>query len=295
MNPVQYLRIYKSTKSIMSLLDGIVYFYGRKQIFIIDYLADIIDMDKLYTYLKENYNIHLFYFENLKFDIKIIYGTPDSCVDLTSVFYNEKVFIPKDTDFKKYGDGKLYIMFIINGQSFQQIFDSLESDYVYEHQLGEICLNRVPAYNYDMQETIFRNIEYKEDILAKATLKYNTTLVNCLHIKIDDELIHNICSAQQKHPLIVKQQLETAYIQAIHAHFEKYDTIVVINYNKQIIDFLERENYAYELSEHYFDNKEKNTMVNYVRSKFCNHIFIGKEGSSLSYYIGLNVKHKVLV
>ena len=250
MNPIQHLRIYKSSKAIMSLLDGIAYFYGRKQIFIIDYLSDVIDMDKLYTYLLTNYNIHLFYFENMTFDIKILYGTPESCMDLTSIFYNTKLFIPKDTNFKQFHnvDGKLYIRYIINGKQFQQIFDTLDSDYIYEHQLGEVCFNRNPEYNYDMQETIFKNIEYKEDILAKAKLQYNTTLVNCLHIKLDDVMIQNLASANNLPDINVKHHIEQLYINAIREHFDKYDTIVVIGHNKNIIDFLERENYVYELS-----------------------------------------------
>jgi len=50
MNPIQYLRIYKDQKALMSFIDGIIYFYGKKQIFIVDTISDMIDMEKLYFF-----------------------------------------------------------------------------------------------------------------------------------------------------------------------------------------------------------------------------------------------------
>ena len=219
MNPIQHLRIYKSTKTLMSLCDGISYFYGKKQIFIIDSFSDnvsiseVFHMDKLYTLLRDTYQIHIFDKHNLHFKIQILYGIPESCVDLTSIFYNNKIFIPKDTNFKQYHniDGKLYIIFTINGIQLQQVFDRLDNDYTYEDEFAEVCFNRDPTFNYTLQEAIYSSIVFNEELVIKAKLKYNTTLVNCLHIKIDD-VIQPISISQNIPPHVVKEFLENSCI-----------------------------------------------------------------------------------
>ena len=287
MNPIQHLRFHNNAKGLMSFVDGIIYFYGRKQILIIESLYGV-DIKGMYDYLKNNYNLHIFEKENLTLEIKVLSGSPESCIDVTSLYYNNnKLFIPKDTE-------HIIVVYSLNGNYFQQMIDKVESDYVYEEEPMIVCFNLDPTQLNqvilgkrveDIQIDIYKNMKYT----LEPSIKYNTTVMNCLHIGMDDDMLNNIATTNNVPFHRVKQILEQRYIEAIKTNFEKYDNIVVSEYNKTIVDFLERENYVYELSE------TTNTILDIVRSKSCNHIFIGKANSTLSYYIGLNITNKILI
>ena len=285
MNPIQHLRLYHNAKALMSLVDGIIYFCGRKQILVIDSDLDI-DLASMYSFFKENYNIHIFEKQNLRFELKVLIGPPNSCVDVTSLYYNKKLLIPKDTE-------HVIVIYSLNGNYFQQMIDKLEQDYVYDEESMAACFNLDPVQLNqtvmgkrveDIQHDIYKNMKYT----LTPSIQYNTSNINCLHIGLDDELLNNIATTNKIPLPQVKHTLEQRYIAAIRENFEKYDNIIVSEYNKTIVDFLERENYVYELS-------ESNTLLDIVRSKYCNHIFIGKANSTLSYYIGLNITNKILI
>jgi glutathione peroxidase-family protein len=91
MNPVQHLRLYDNAKALMSLVDGIIYFCGRKQILIVD--APGIDIPGMYSYFKENYNLHIFEKQTLRFEVKVYIGVPESCKDVTSLYYKDKLIV----------------------------------------------------------------------------------------------------------------------------------------------------------------------------------------------------------
>lgn len=285
MNPVQHLRLYHNAKALMSLVDGIIYYCGRKQILIVD--VQDIDIVGMYSYFKENYNLHIFEKQNLRFELKVLIGSPESCVDVTSFYYkHDKLLVPKDTE-------HVIVIYSLNGIYFQQMIDKLEEDYVYDEESMVVCFNLDPVQLNqtvmgkrveDIQLDIYKNMKYT----PKPCIRYNTSVINCLHIGLDDALLNNIATTNNVPFNQVKQVLEQRYIAAIRVNFEKYDNIIVSEYNKTIVDFLERENYVYELS-------ETNTLLDIVRSKYCNNIFIGKENSTLSYYIGLNITNKILI
>ena len=278
MNPIQHLRI----DTLMSFVDGIIYFYGRKQIIIIESISDMIDME-MYSFFKEHYNIHIFEKRGIVFDIKVVSESGD-----VAQFYNGKLFIPKGTN-------NINVVYSLNGIQFQQSFNLLENDYIYQEEVAHICFNQDPKYLTQMvmgktveeiQKHIYQNMKYNPAV--KPILQYNTSVINCLHIGLEDELLHKIAATNQMPFEQVKAVFEQRYINAIRDNFEKYDNIMVFKYNKTIVDFLERDNYVYEL----FDS---DTIVDIVRSKFCNHIFIGKEHSTLSFYIGINITNKILL
>jgi len=281
MNPIQHLRLYSNTKALMSFVDSIIYFYGRKQIFIIDGISNIIDME-MYSFFKENYGIHIFEQRGLVFEIKVLSGTPEHCIDVTSQYPG--LVVPFDAN--------LFILYSLNGIHFQQMLDA---DYAYKEEPASICFNLDPSHLNitvmgkrveDIQQHIYQHMKYA---IKAPHIKYNTTVINCLHICLEDDIIQNIASTNKMAAPHVRHILEERYISAIRDNFEKYDNILVFQYNKTIVDFLERENYVYEL----FENSD--TILSVVRSTFCNHIFIGKANSTLSYYIGLNIKNKILV
>jgi hypothetical protein len=235
------------------------------------------------SFFKENYNIHIFEKRGLTFEIKVLSGA----LDVTSQYYSDKLVIPKDSE-------NLSVLYSLNGVYFQQMLGKLDTEYVYEEECATVCFHLDPAQLNqtvmgkrveDIQKYIYQHIKYA---VKAPSVKYNTTVINCLHIGLDDEMLNNIVTTNHIPLEQVKQILEQRYIAAIRENFEKYDNIIVIQYNKTIVDFLERENYVYELS-------DSNTILDIVRSTFCNHIFIGKENSTLTYYIGLNIKNKILV
>ena len=272
MNPIQHLRI----DTLMSFVDGIIYFYGRKQIIIIESISDMIDME-MYSFFKEHYNIHIFEKRGIVFDIKVVSESGNV------VQYNEGLCIPKGN----------HVVYSLNGIQFHQPL--IDADYIYQEEVAHICFNQDPKYLTQMvmgktveeiQKHIYQNMKYNPAV--KPILQYNTSVINCLHIGLEDELLHKIAATNQMPFEQVKAVFEQRYINAIRDNFEKYDNIMVFKYNKTIVDFLERDNYVYEL----FDS---DTIVDIVRSKFCNHIFIGKEHSTLSFYIGINITNKILL
>ena len=67
--------------------------------------------------------------------------------------------------------------------------------------------------------------------------------------------------------------------------------IVSSSLSNGVIDFLNQNNYNYKFIDKFFDDREKNAIVDLLVSKCCNNIFIGnfniknRNGSTFSYYI----------
>ena len=59
-----------------------------------------------------------------------------------------------------------------------------------------------------------------------------------------------------------------------------------------VIQFLKENKYNFEFSIKFFEDREKNAIVDLLISKYCNNIFIGNfntiklNGSTFSYYVG---------
>lgn len=286
MNPIQ-IRVNNNsfTKQLMSMIDGIIY-YKSKSIFIIEPFSDIpiskiFNMDKLYTFFKENYNIHVFDSQEL-LSIKVFYQD----IDVTSQFLNDtlnnSLCIPKD-----FLDGitPLTIIYNVNGITLEQTYTTLEEDYVYVNCIQSKLVSKDKIYGKsikEFQDHVLENIEYLIEYLPQSKVKliYDTTIVNCIHLKLDTP----------------NKNLEQKYIQLIEENFKKYFTILVFSKSKsnRVIDFLENENYVYEISE--YENPIERTIVDILRSKFCNNIFIGNSNSTFSYYIQiLNKVNTILI
>ena len=88
-------------------------------------------------------------------------------------------------------------------------------------------------------------------------------------------------------------KLESKYIELIQKYMNKDDGILILSNSSVngVFDFLIRNNYQVLLSDKYFEDREKNAIVDLLVSKNCNNIFLGCinnriwNGSSFSYYI----------
>ena len=72
------------------------------------------------------------------------------------------------------------------------------------------------------------------------------------------------------------------------------------SYSNGVIDYLKQHNYSYKLTTKFYNDREKNAIVDLLVSKYCNNIFIGNfnvtnlNGSTFSYYIGKCMKDDVI-
>jgi len=284
MNSFHALRIYNDNSLIQqfySLIDGILFFHDKKTILFIEPvfrkipISQIINMPLFYNYIRNTFNIHIFDLDQAQVNIQAISGEEN----ITNKFLqNGKIVIPKNSFVDT-----LTIVYTINNVIINTNHN-VNEDFISTLNVSFTQNQNQNQYRKKWIDTILNNIVL---IPAIQELKYSTTYVNCLHIYLKDSYLKKIASTHNMNLSNAKTLIENNYINAIHQYFKKYDTIVVLSSckNNRIIEFLEKEYYAYELSD--VLDKENQTIIDLHRSKLCNNIFIGNQDSSFSSYIKL--------
>ena len=90
-----------------------------------------------------------------------------------------------------------------------------------------------------------------------------------------------------------KAYLEKKYINLIETYLSETDENIILSssLSNGVIDFLNNHNYNYKFLDKFFNDREKDAIVDLLVSKCCNNIFIGNfnvknyNGSTFSYYI----------
>ena len=315
------------TNQIFSLITGIINAYqkGEKIVIVGNFLNDInksiytpindiFDISNINIFLKQNYDIIIVDRNNIKFEIiSAKYGTDDTnYIDLTDYivkhnFVNNKLFINTQCSFNNmmgdpcFGIIKKFILkYKINNYYIEEIYDEkLTSDIIIDFDgCGYVdTFGWINSFNDNMFDKILTNITFNADFILKSELiikKINTNKrINIIHLRLEDDgIIHwsrqnNI--TREKYKII----LEEKYINLIKNYISLNDENIILSssLSNGVIDFLNLYNYNYIFVEKFFNDREKNAIIDLLVSKYCNNIFIGNfnikklSGSTFSYYI----------
>jgi hypothetical protein len=323
------------TNQIFSLITSIIIAYdkGEKVVVVDNFLNDInkttytpiteiFNIDAINIFLKQNYDIIIIDKNNVQFEIiSIKYGTNETTyIDLTDFMKehwlkDNKFFINKECSFNDIkGDPcpgiikKLILKYKINDHFIEEIHNeylksNIEIDFngPYINKLGWIN-----SSNDNMFDKILKNIKYNDSFVLKSELmekKINTNKkVNIIHLRLEDDGITHWSRMNKVPQNEYRQCLENKYIHLIKNYLSETDENLILSssLSNGVIDFLNQHKYNYKFIDKFFDDREKNAIVDLLLSKQCNNIFIGNfniknlNGSTFSYYVGKCVSDNVV-
>lgn len=283
-------------------------------------ISQIINLAEFNDFLIKKYGILLVDKVCSKISLlRVQYGADDSNrIDITkeikeSFLSNDRLFISKYVDFNKIrGDPsfgkrkKVILQYSVTSQeneyTVQEEFDEIltedivvdisNSDYIYHFMsLQDIYMTDF----YHIFEDILNHLHYSPLFTNYALKKpvSKTNLTNVIHLRIEPDAITHWGRINRMDYNSFQLKLESKYIELVQKYMNKDDEIIILSNSSVngVIDFLIRNNYKVTLSEKYFEDREKNAIVDLLVSKNCNHIFLGcinnhvLNGSSFSYYI----------
>jgi len=282
-------------------------------------ISNIFNIDAINIFLKKKYNIIVIDKNDIFFEIvSAKYGTNDvDYIDLTDFIkseyvQNNKLFIKKTFNFNEIkgdpcvGKEKKFILkYKINDYIVEEIYNEyLMNDIIIDFNSPfSVGYGWINAYNNNMFDNILTNIKYNNDFILKSNLvlkDINTSnKINVIHLRLElDGLLHwsiqnNITYNEYK------SYLEEKYINIIKKYISKDDENIILSssLSNGVIDFLNTQNYKYMSVNKFFDDREKNAIIDLLVSKCCNNIFIGNfnmsknNGSTFSYYIWKYIKN----
>ena len=161
----------------------------------------------------------------------------------------------------------------------------------------------INKYDTRMFEDIIVNIKYNTSYIEKSKIilskeGFNTSKVNIIHLRVEDDAIKHWSKMNKIPEIVFKNCIENKYIKLIEKYISKEDTTIILSSSlkNKVIDFLSANSYNYMFNEKYFEEREKNAIVDLLTSQLCNNIFIGNynpvlsRGSTFSYYISKMTK-----
>ena len=336
-NMIYYSKINTSgagfTNQIFSLITSIIIACknGNKVVAVDSFLNDIsktnytpisqiFNIKEMNIFLKKTYGIIIVDKYDINFELSNVkYGTKTNNIDLTASiiekFYKDNtLYINKNTIFNDIqGDpcfGKLKNVFFtykINEYIIEETYD--------EHLLEDINIdflnspyiltfNWINSHNTNMFENILTNIHYTNDFIEKSSLILKdiniNNKINVLHLRLEDDAIKHWSKMNGMSEDNYKEYIENKYIGLIKKYISKTDENIILSnsLSNRVIDYLNENKYIFKFSSKFFDDREKNAIVDLLISKCCNNIFIGNfnvinlNGSTFSYYIGKCIKNK---
>jgi hypothetical protein len=77
--------------------------------------------------------------------------------------------------------------------------------------------------------------------------------------------------------LFDKNYIEKKYINLIENYISKTDETIILSssLSNKVVDFLIENQYSFKFNQKFFEDREKNAIVDLLTAKYCNHIFIG--------------------
>ncbi len=320
------------TNQIFSLITSIIIAckHGDKVVVVDSFLNDISKTDytpiskifnikEINIFLKKTYDIIILDKYDINFElINVKYGTKTNNIDLTASiikkFYKDnKLYINKNTIFNDIqGDPclgelkKVFFTYKMNEYFIEETYEEnlvedINIDFLNSHYI--LTFDWINSHNIDMFENILANIHYTSDFLDKSNLILKcvniNNKINVLHLRLEDDAIKHWSKMNDMSEDDYKKYIENKYIELIKKYISKTDENIILSQSlsNPVIDFLIENNYIFKFSHKFFDDREKNAIVDLLISKYCNNIFIGNfnvanlNGSTFSYYIGKCVKN----
>ena len=315
------------TSQIFSLITSIIIAFNNKhKVVIVDYflndyskntctpISHIFNIDKLNIFLQKEYDIIIIDKYDINFKLlSIKYGTPLFNIDLTDIikekyYKNNVLLIRKDIILNDidgdpyYGSYKqLFLNYKINNYLIEEKYeeklnddiniDFLNSNYIHTFEW-------INKFNATMFENILVNINYDNSFIEKSqnifTNISENKKINIIHLRLEDDAIEYWSKINNMTEQNFKTYIENKYIQIIKKYISNNDENIILSQSlsNNVINFLIEKKYTYKISDKYFEDREKNAIVDLLISKKCNNIFIGNfnfknlNGSMFSYYIG---------
>jgi hypothetical protein len=130
----------------------------------------------------------------------------------------------------------------------------------------------------------------KNNVLDQLNIQNN---INVIHLRLEDDAIKHWSKMNNMTEYDFKNYLENKYINIIKKYIDIHDQNIILSdsLDNPVIDFLNNNNYKILFSPKNFNSREKNAIVDLLKSTYCNNIFIGNfnpvklNGSTFSYYI----------
>lgn len=287
--------------------------------------GEIFDFDSLNTYTGEKYGIYYFDGNNYTTKISIEYNDCDITEYILNNYIDSEgnILIPKDAELKDIVKGqgkqtnKLKIKYFINNYEFNYDYELINfkiDELVYLHMNNKnntktfinSKINRSSNTNdvkifYDLME----NIVFQESILLKSQNYYNflkikhkisnSTKVNCIHLRLENDVINVLSQEQNITVEYCKQVLEEKYIYLINNFFDKNDIIIILahDFNNKVVSYLNSNGYNYVLTDNLHKDREVCAAIDLsLGAMCCNNIFLGYFQSTFSYVLFLKIKKR---
>ena len=317
------------TNQIFAFINGIIEAYKQKEkVVVIDLflndisknkytpISHIFNIHEINLFLKKNYDLIIVDKYHIKFDLlSVKYGNESNNIDITDIIKKiylntHKLYINKNTLislFEKYPlfVKNIVIKYKINDYEIEEIYDEkinkpiiIDFNSFYNYKFGWI-----DNYNNNMFENIIKNIVYSNEFIQKSEIIINTLnkskKINVLHLRVEYDAIKHWSKQNRMYPSHFKRILENKYIQLIIKYFSKEDNIIILSnsYHNNVIKFLLKNHYSFKFINKFYEDREKNAIVDLLVSNNCNNIFIGNfnlmklTGSTFSYYVGKLIKN----
>lgn len=282
-------------------------------------ISEIIDIDSLNHSLIQMLNVVVVDKNSAGFDLLCVkYGTFGITMDITEdiksrYFKNNCLYIDNRTWFdgrRNIGDNLLFVNYRIGNYVIEEIYpdvpiqiDIATAEYIHNF----VALDDIYKYfDASIFETILKKIRYQTDFANKANKieKYIKTnhRTNVIHLRVEDDAIKHWSVMNNMSEEEFKDTLETKYIELIQKFMNKDDEIIILSQSltNRVVDFLRDNNYMVSISEKYFEDREKNAIVDLLLASRCNHVFLGcfnclhMNGSTFSYYIAKTIEQQCL-
>jgi len=322
------------TNQIFSFINSIIIAYkNNEKVVIVDNFLDdfskqnytpiskIFNINKINIFLKKTYDIIIIdkYDVNLKIN-SIKYGTVDNNVDLTdyiiqNYYKNNVLCIKKDINFNSIkGDPCLnikknvFLNYTINDYLIDEIYQEILTNNISIDILNSEYKNTfdwINTYDKIMFENILINIYYNIDFIEKSKnilqkIDINKK-INVIHLRIEDDAIQHWSKMNNMSMINFKTYIENKYINLIQKFISKTDENIILSHsiNNNVVNFLKKNNYSCHFNEKYFEDREKNAIIDLITTNYCNNIFIGNfnfkklNGSTFSYYIGKRLNNNI--
>lgn len=261
---------------------------------------------------------------NVNFEfLHIKYGIETNNIDLTDFIINKfytdkKMYINKNNcNFNSInGDPcpgiikKVFLNYKINNFVIEEIYGEyldknividFDSNHNYNYVFGWINL-----FNDNMFEKILINIQYNDYFIQKSKLildKINLNKkINVIHLRLENDGIKHWSKINNMTENEYKTYIEKKYIDLIEKYVSKTDTNIILSNSSHngVMDYMNKNNIAHQIIEKFFEDREKNAIIELLVSKCCNNIFIGNfnianlNGSTFSYYVGKYIENNVV-